>query len=106
MGELYGLAGLVLAFVGTSWLALVKLFPGKPKGLNKGGTWRRVQETIANRDGTFVRIVLVRELEGEETGRLPVFEVSTSEEDWNSKYIAAIAEADTRLAALQSAEQH
>lgn len=104
MGDVYGLAALVLGFAGVGWCFTVKLFSRQMKDPGQRGTWRRVQETVTARSSSLIRIYLVRECAGRETGRLFVAEVDSSQPDWSSRLGDAIAEADDRLAALESAE--
>lgn len=106
MGEVYGLAALVLGFAGVGWCFVMKLLPGQPKEPEQRGTWRRTQETTTVSTRTLIRILLVREHEGRETGRLLVREISSSAPNWNELYVEAVAEADLRLAALESAERN
>lgn len=107
MGELYTLILIALVVAGISGYFITKYLPSKPQlNLNEGGTWRRTQETVADRNGSRVRVLLVREHEGRETGRLPICEISSEDPDWNNKYMEAVARADDRLAVLESAERH
>lgn len=107
MGELYALGFLALSVAGIVGYFVTKYLPGKPQlNLNEGGTWRRTQETVADRSGSRVLVLLVREHEGRETGRLPICEISSEDPDWNNKYMEAIVRADNRLAMLESAERH
>jgi hypothetical protein len=106
VGEAYGLAALVLALAGTGWLATIALFKRKPPNPNEGGTWRLTQETVAARSGSLVRVLLVREHGGRETGRLVIREIPSDAPNWSGLYTDAIATAEMRLAQLESAERH
>lgn len=108
MGELYSLILIFLVFcIGGGYLVLRYLLPRKPQlSLNEGGTWRRTQETVAERNGSRVRVLLVREHEGRETGRLVIAEISVGDKNWNELYLGAVAKADNDLALLESAERH
>lgn len=105
MGELIGLLFLAASFCGMGVYGVVKLWPqDKPKEEARG-TWYRAQETVGSREGPVVRVILVREYEGRETGRLVVAEVNSSDGNWNTRVQEAIAEADNRLATLESGER-
>jgi hypothetical protein len=107
VSDIYGLAALVLGFAWLGFYAVMQVTAWR-KRPNAGGTWRRTQETVAN-GGSFrnatVRVVLVREYKGRETGRLVIREIDSSDPLWDDKYWEAITEADRRLAALESSEQ-
>lgn len=106
MGDLYALILIVLVFAGIGGYIVTTLLARKPEP-NEGGTWRRTQETVAERlGGNRVRVLLVRERNGRETGRLLISEIRSQDPDWNNKYLEAVALADQRLAVLESGEQH
>lgn len=105
MGEVYGLVALMLASAGVGWLVIMKAIPKKVWKPTEGGTWRRVQETVASREGTFVRILLVREKEDRETGRLVIREIDSRDQRFEEMYDKAIIEANKQLVALNAAEQ-
>jgi hypothetical protein len=69
------------------------------------GRWRRCLETVAGRDTSIMRIVLIREYEGRETGRLVVAEIPSGAPDFASKLQTAMAEADIQLATLESGDR-
>lgn len=105
MGEVYGLVFVAMVVAGIGGYIITKyVIPKKPQ-LLKGGKWRRTQETVTDSSGTRVRILLVREFQGRETGRLPVCEIKSDDPQWNNKYMKAIADADTKRAELDAAEQ-
>lgn len=106
MGEAYGLGALAVACAIAGWLVVMKFYPKGPPPANEGGTWRRAQETVATRNGSLIRVYLVREHEGRETGRLDIREIDSGADDWEDLYNEAIVRADMRLAALESAERH
>lgn len=104
MGEAYSLGALAVVTGLFGFFAVLKLYKPKPPPASAGGTWRRVQETAGSRS-TLIRVYVIREYQGQETARLFVAEIDSSQPDWNSKYTDTIAEADNRIAALMSAEQ-
>lgn len=106
MGEVYGLAALALAMAGAGWLATVALINSRSPKKNGGGTWRRAHETNSEGGNTIVRVLLVREREGRETGRLVIRELDIRDPNWDELYTEAIVKADMHLARLESAERH
>lgn len=106
MGEAYSLGALAVVVGMSAFFLMWKAYKPKPPPAGEG-KWRRVQETFGSRTGrsTLVRIYLIRESRGQETARLFVAEIDSSQPDWNARYTDAIAEADNRLAALESTEQ-
>ena len=104
MTEVYVLIFMTMIVGGISGYIVTKyVLPEKPQ-LLKGGKWRRAQETVINKDGTYVCVFLVREFRGEETGRLLICQIKSDDEQWNDKYMKAIADADTKRAELDAAE--
>lgn len=106
MGEAYGLGALAVACAIAGWLVVMKFYPKGAPPANEGGTWRRAQETVATRSGSLIRVYLVREHEGRETGRVDIREIESGAANWDDLYNEAIVTADMRLAALESAERH
>lgn len=100
MADVVTLTLLVAIAVTLGWVVTLRVLPAG-KQITDRGTWRRTQET----KGNHIRVLLVREHEGKETGRLEIREIDSNDPDWANKYTEAIAEADNRLAALESGEQ-
>lgn len=106
--DLIVLMFLTAVFTLAGWVIYSRLIPApKPKQMDKG-TWRRAQEavTVGYSESSTIRVVLVREHKGRETGRLVVAEVNNNEPGWTNKLQDALAEADIRLATLNLGEEH
>lgn len=105
MGDLIALLFVAAIFATLGVVVFVKWMPRQEPKEEIRGTWYRAQETVASRNGSTVRVLLIREHEGRETGRLVVAEVDSSDPKWTAKFQEAMAEAENRLANLESGER-
>ncbi len=104
MAEVIGIAFLAaLSVVAGFWLTRRGL-PRTERVAKQDyeGTWREIHETVAARDHSLTRVVLVREHNGYETGRLEVATISSNDPDWEDKMLQAQQDAARRKAILDS----